>query len=102
VDGIPTETSREANARVRVADGETVVLGGIYADRQDDADTGVPYLRDLPVLGSLFRRVDRASRREDLLVFLTPHVIDPGQRSSSPQSPSEVGELADAALQPVP
>jgi len=75
VDGIPTETSREATSRVVVADGETVVLGGIYADTSDHRMSGVPFLRDLPGIGWLFKGTERATRREDLLVFITPRIL---------------------------
>ncbi len=76
VDGIPTETSREATTRLVVADGETVVLGGIYAEVADEREAGVPVLRSIPVLGRLFEGEQRSSRREDLLVFITPRIVD--------------------------
>lgn len=91
VDGIPTETSREATASVIVRDGETVVLGGIYTTRSEDKEDGVPYLRSIPVLGWLFRREDRQDRREDLLVFLTPRVLGAGA--------TRVAEVSGPALQ---
>lgn len=75
VDGIPTETSREATSRVVVGDGETVVLGGIYADVRDDRIAGVPYLRSIPGLGWFFKSMQRSGRREDLLVFITPRIL---------------------------
>ena len=75
VDGIPTETSREATSRVVVADGETVVIGGIYADTSDRLSSGVPFLRSVPGIGWLFRGSERSRRREDLLVFITPHIL---------------------------
>lgn len=78
VDEIPTEISREASSHVLVRDGQTVALGGIYRESTIDQNTGVPYLRDLPVLGWLFRSTGTENRREDLLVFLTPHIVDPG------------------------
>lgn len=75
VDGIPTETSREATSRVVVGDGETVVLGGIYATTEDRRRTGVPFLRSIPVLGWLFQGREEAARQEDLLVFITPRIL---------------------------
>jgi type IV pilus secretin PilQ/predicted competence protein len=75
VDGIPTEISREANSHILVKDGQTVVLGGIYRDINSENSDGIPYLKDLPALGWLFRRVDKRNSREDLLVFLTPRTI---------------------------
>jgi len=84
VDGIPTETSREANSHVLVEDGKTVVLGGIYAEARADEETGMPYLRDLPGLSWLFKREDVKDRREDLLVFLTPHILTSGGAALPP------------------
>ena len=75
VDSIPTEISREANSHILVKDGQTVVLGGIYRDTTNDQQQGIPYLRDIPVLGWLFRNVNNTQRREDLLVFLTPRIL---------------------------
>jgi type IV pilus assembly protein PilQ len=75
VDGIPTETSREASSHVLVADGQTVVLGGIYAEVRAQEDEGMPFFKDIPVLSWFFKRVDKSRRREDLLVFLTPRIV---------------------------
>lgn len=75
VDQIPTEISREANSHILIKDGQTVVLGGIYRDNVTDQNTGIPFLRDMPGLGWLFRTTSRGDRREDLLVFLTPRIL---------------------------
>lgn len=97
VDEIPTEISREANARVLVRDGETVVLGGIYRESNLEQSNGVPYLRDLPVLGALFRNDGQSQRREDLLVFLTPRILDPRATQTRLPSPRPSGIIADSA-----
>jgi type IV pilus assembly protein PilQ len=78
VDGIPNEVSREANSNVLVHNAETVVLGGIFRNTSDDRESGLPYLRNIPGLGWLFKRLLRSNHREELLVFLTPKIIDPG------------------------
>ncbi|MCK6554436.1 type IV pilus secretin PilQ [Candidatus Binatia bacterium] len=78
VDQIPTEVSREANSHILVKNGQTIVLGGIYRDNLSDAVTGVPFLRDIPGLGWLFRTNSTKSTREDLLVFLTPRIVGGG------------------------
>ncbi|HEX7408234.1 MAG TPA: type IV pilus secretin PilQ [Candidatus Binatia bacterium] len=74
-DGIPNEISREANSHVLIKEGQTVVLGGIYRDNADSQQSGIPFLKDIPGLGWLFRDTNRSDRREDLLVFLTPRVM---------------------------
>ena len=78
VDNIPNEVSREANSNVLIKDGETVVLGGIYRNTSNDAESGLPYLRRIPALGWLFKRLLRSHHHEELLVFLTPKVVSPG------------------------
>jgi type IV pilus assembly protein PilQ len=75
VDQIPTEITREANSHILVKSGQTIVLGGIYRDTFSETNTGIPFLKDIPGLGWLFRSRSRADRREDLLVFLTPRII---------------------------
>jgi type IV pilus secretin PilQ/predicted competence protein len=75
VDEIPTEISREANSHILIKDGQTVVLGGIYRDNFSDTRTGLPFFKDIPGLGWLFRTLSKRDAREDLLVFLTPRVM---------------------------
>lgn len=84
VDGIPNEISREANSNVLIRDGETVVLGGIFRHIGDDREAGIPYLRDVPGLGWLFKRRLDTKRQEELLVFLTPKVVDAGSAALPP------------------
>ena len=75
VDEIPTEISREATSHVLVKDGQTVVLGGIYRDDVSQNRNGLPFFKDIPGLGWLFRSLSNTSSREDLLVFLTPRIL---------------------------
>ncbi len=84
VDGIPNEISREANSNVLIKDGETVVLGGIFRHVSDDREAGLPYLRNVPVLGWLFKRTLDSKRQEELLVFLTPKVVETGTAALPP------------------
>jgi type IV pilus secretin PilQ/predicted competence protein len=75
VDGIPNEISREANSNVLVQNQETVVLGGIFRQTSDETETGIPYLRNVPGLGWLFKRTLDSKHKEELMVFLTPRVV---------------------------
>lgn len=77
-DGIPQETTREAKANVLVRDGETVVIGGIIKDTGSNSESGVPYLKDIPALGWLFKRSTWRKDFEELVVFITPRVIAAG------------------------
>ena len=64
-----------------VRDGETVVIGGIMKDTSSDSETGVPYLKDVPVLGWLFKRLSVRKDMEELVVFITPRVIASGSEN---------------------
>jgi type IV pilus assembly protein PilQ len=90
VDNIPTEITREATSHVLVRDGETIVLGGIYRDNSSVNEQGVPFFRDMPGLGWLFRNNSKSKTREDLLVFMTPHVVGGTNMASGQPSAAEL------------
>ena len=71
----PSFVSREAETTVVVQDGESVVLGGIIADRIRRTRNGVPFLMDVPVLGRLFRVDGERTERTELIILITPRVI---------------------------
>ena len=73
---VPPIRKNEVNANVRVADGETVVIGGVYSTAQNNVVDKVPLLGDLPYVGRLFRRNAIQERKSELLVFLTPRIMN--------------------------
>jgi type IV pilus assembly protein PilQ len=81
VDGIPQENIREAKANVLVKDGETVVIGGIMKDTNSSSDTGVPYLKDIPVFGWFFKKSSWTKDFEELVVFITPRILAAGSEN---------------------
>lgn len=73
----PTVTSRKLSADVSVGNGETVILGGLVKGAKSDSESGIPILKDLPIIGKyLFGSVKKSTIRSEMLVFLTPYVID--------------------------
>ena len=78
---IPDELNREAVANVLVKDGETIVLGGILKDTSQDSESGVPYLKNIPVLGWLFKNQRVQKDFEELMVFITPRVTSAGSQN---------------------
>lgn len=75
-DDIPEELSRMVDAELLVADGETAVLGGLQREAGQRNGAGVPVLRNVPLLGNLFGRHSREREDEELLVMVTPRVLD--------------------------
>ncbi len=72
----PTIQERKINSSVAVQDNETIVLGGLISDSRTKTNTGIPYLQDVPVLGNLFRDTGDNRTRTELMVLITPHVVD--------------------------
>lgn len=81
--------SREANTRVLVKNGQTAVIGGIYQSDAVEGGTGVPWLREVPVLGNLFKTKSVDKRKSELLVFLTPRIIGPVGNEAAVPVPTE-------------
>jgi general secretion pathway protein D len=71
----PTIRQRRVSSTVAVESGQTVVLGGLIRDSRQAAQTGIPLLQDLPIIGSLFSVADNRNTRTELLVVITPRVI---------------------------
>ena len=67
---------RDISSRIAVRSGESVVLGGLITDNATVAKSGVPYLMDIPVLGNLFSTNTNTTKRVELLVFITPRVVE--------------------------
>ncbi|WP_412852286.1 type IV pilus secretin PilQ [Ectothiorhodospira shaposhnikovii] len=76
VRGTPSIETREVNTQVFVRNGETVVLGGIYEITSLDQLRKTPFLGDLPIIGQLFRQRSRSENKAELLVFVTPKVVE--------------------------
>ena len=72
---VPSTIDREANAKVAVRDGESVVLGGLISTQKTEGRGGVPILKDIPVLGWLFRSTTKDANRRELMVFIRPTVL---------------------------
>jgi len=75
VQGVPPIKKNEVNAKVLVADGETIVIGGVFSNTQNKVVDKVPFLGDVPYIGRLFRRDVVSEQKSELLVFLTPRIM---------------------------
>src|SRR5256885_3550568 len=71
----PTFNQRLIRTRVAVQDGQTVGVAGLIRDNDSQINSGIPLVKDIPVLGSLFSNQDNSRTRTELLVLITPHVV---------------------------
>lgn len=76
LNGIPPIDKNEVNAKVLVSDGETIVIGGVFSNTQTKSVDKVPFLGELPYVGRLFRRDSVQEQKSELLVFLTPRIMN--------------------------
>ncbi len=71
----PNINKRSANTVVVTPDGQPVVIGGLIASDKASSDSKIPLLGDIPLLGQLFKFTAKSSTKNDLLIFLTPHIV---------------------------
>ena len=73
--GVPSKSSTQVITNVMVKDGHTIVLGGLFKEETTLGRTQVPILGDIPFLGELFKKTADSSKRTELIVLITPHII---------------------------
>lgn len=91
-DQIPTIRTRSASAVLSVRDREPVILGGFITDRSTEGVSGVPWLKDIPILGWAFRSKNNFQQRTELIVLIRPTILE------TPQQASELAELEGRSL----
>jgi type IV pilus assembly protein PilQ len=77
---VPSIDTRNVQTQVLVADGQTVVLGGIYETERRETIKKVPLLGDVPVVGNLFKSKQRVDNKAELLIFVTPRILEEGSK----------------------
>ena len=83
----PLINSRSADTVVVTPDGQTVIIGGLMEDSKAETESKIPLLGDIPLLGNLFKHKTKSGAKTELLIFLTPHII---------QAPSEIAALTES------
>lgn len=78
--------SREAKTKVLVRNGQTAVIGGIYQSDASESAVGVPWFKDVPYIGNLFKTTDKRKGKVELLIFLTPRILGQNETNSTPTS----------------
>jgi len=81
-----TIPKRNATTQLLVNDGETAVIGGLTQTQVIKNKSGIPLLSDLPLIGRLFSQTDTREEKRDLLILITPHIIDEGEAIRPPNN----------------
>lgn len=100
---LPTFTTRRARTSVTVKDGETIIIGGLITNRENNGENKVPLAGDLPLIGPLFRATVKTTTKTELLMVLTPHVIRDAEqaRRISLEMRDQTGLMENARRSPM-
>lgn len=77
VSGLPRENTTETKNEVLIKDGQTIVIGGLTKNYNNQIEIGVPILSHIPILGNMFRRTELVSEKREIMVLITPHIVTP-------------------------
>jgi type IV pilus assembly protein PilQ len=94
VSGNPTVITKKAQTNVVLFDGQTTVIGGLNKQTDRGVDYGIPWLRNIPGLGYLFKGESKSNQMQDLLIFITPHILK--QRATVTTVPKKKVEVPAA------
>jgi general secretion pathway protein D len=89
----PQTVNRDATAMIAVQDRESIMLGGFIRQSKSNGNSGVPYLKDIPLLGYLFRSTSTSNDRSELLVFIRPTILD---------DPEKIREFSESESKTLP
>jgi type II secretory pathway component GspD/PulD (secretin) len=89
-EGIPTKTTAELTTNIMVKDGQTIVIGGLFRDAVTTARSQIPLLGDLPLVGAAFRGTTDSSVRQEVIVILTPHIIEEPEQTGGDARAADV------------
>jgi type IV pilus assembly protein PilQ len=102
VDGIPAVSTNSANTSVIVDNGATAVIAGLIKNSDSTSRSGVPFLSDIPVLGLLFRSDGKVEKNNEMIILITPRILDkqlspePEKTAVNEPAPADGGEKTPA------
>jgi general secretion pathway protein D len=99
VTGSPTFSDQVFRTRVVVQDGQTIGMAGLITDNVSQGNAGLPFLKDIPLVGTLFSTQGKSRMRDELLVLITPHVVH-DQRDARALTEDLRSQLINAGLVP--
>lgn len=89
-DGTPVINQQSASTNVVVNNGETVVIAGLTSNEITSSEAGIPILKDIPLLGNLFKKSDKNHEKKDLIIFVTPYILNSGLSATASGTPKEM------------
>jgi type II secretory pathway component GspD/PulD (secretin) len=96
---IPSKTITQVKTNIMVKDGRTIIIGGLFKEELTNTDSQVPVLGDIPVVGAIFKRTKDANIRSELIILITPHVINEPEElaSASEQRENDISRIVNGS-----
>jgi len=94
---VPDETSTELATNILVKDGQTIIIGGLFRNQVTSGRNQVPILGNLPLVGVLFRGTTDTTIRQEVVVMLTPHILDEPDQGQDPEAVADAERRQQAA-----
>jgi type II secretory pathway component GspD/PulD (secretin) len=97
--GLPLKTITTVKTNIMVKDGKTIIIGGLFKEQLTNNNTQVPVVGDLPIIGALFKSTSDASIRKEIVVLITPHIINEPEDlvSVSEKKKDDVGRIVEGS-----
>lgn len=94
----PTIRNRNVETKLTLRDGATVMLAGMMSENNTDSDSGIPYLKDIPGVGALFRNSQRTRDRTELIILITPYILNDAHdvEAATDAFQNSLGDWADS------
>jgi len=91
-EGYPSIRTREVSTRLRLKDGQTFAIGGLIQEDMQNSVTKVPILSEIPILGELFKYENDDTEKTELVIFITPRIVEDNQREAVKNSVSPLNQ----------
>ena len=91
--GLPSKTTAQVTTDALVKDGQTLFVGGLIRERDEEVRSGIPGLMRIPILGRLFGRTTQTTRRSELVTLITPYILEPGEEAPIAHMPEMQEQL---------
>lgn len=94
---LPSKDTTQVATNIMVRDGQTIVIGGLFKEDISQTYSQVPVLGDIPIIGALFKQVKDVAIRNELIILITPHLIENPDELANTKQAEEVAAIVDGA-----
>jgi general secretion pathway protein D len=99
----PAIFNRSINTNLSLKDGSAILIGGLMSQRRNPSTSGIPYLKDIPILGNAFKTTSRGGSKTELVLMIVPYIIGSDEQAEElTRSLSQRFELLDLPQSPPP